>query len=105
MEGDGFPRPWVPSRQLPSTARLAVGASLFGSVERPPQAARLAPVLRAWADRGVYFGTSSWKYPGWVGSIYSNDSYVTRKKFSKTKFLDTCLAEYAQTFPVVGGDF
>ncbi len=44
----------------------------------PPQAARLAPKLRALADRGVYFGTSSWKYEGWLGSIYSRDRYITR---------------------------
>jgi hypothetical protein len=32
--------------------------------DMPPQAARLAPKLRALADQGVYFGTSSWKYEG-----------------------------------------
>ena len=38
----------------------------------PPQATRLAPKLRTLADRGVYSGTSSWKYDGWIGSIYSD---------------------------------
>lgn len=71
----------------------------------PPQAARLAPKLRAWADRGVYFGTSSWKYEGWLGSIYSPERYTTRGKLSKKKFEAECLAEYAKTFPVVCGDF
>jgi len=70
----------------------------------PPQAARLAPKLRALADRGIYFGTSSWKYEGWVGSIYSGDRYVTRGKFSKAKFEENCLTEYAQAFPTVCGD-
>jgi uncharacterized protein YecE (DUF72 family) len=74
-------------------------------VDRPPQAARLAPKLRALADRGVYFGTSSWKYEGWLGSIYSTDRYATRGKFSRKKFEAECLAEYAETFPVVCGDF
>src|SRR6516225_6916085 len=73
--------------------------------ERPPQASRLAPRLRTWADRGVYFGTSSWKYEGWLGSIYNPERYLTRGKFSKKKFEDSCLAEYARTFPVVCGDF
>jgi uncharacterized protein YecE (DUF72 family) len=68
------------------------------------QAARLAPDLRALADQDVYFGTSSWKYDGWVGSIYSVDQYVTRGKFSKAKFEENCLTEYAQTFPTVCGD-
>ena len=71
---------------------------LFGN-DPAPQASRLAPKLRTLADRGVYFGTSSWKYDGWLGSIYSRDRYVTRGKFSKAKFEENCLAEYAQTFP------
>ena len=70
----------------------------------PPQAARLAPTLRALADRGVYFGTSSWKYDGWLGSIYSQDRYMTRGKLSNAKFEENCLAEYAETFPTVCGD-
>jgi uncharacterized protein YecE (DUF72 family) len=79
---------------------------LFGEADDlPPQAARLAPKLRTLADRGVYFGTSSWKYPGWLGSIYRPERYATRGKFSKAKFEADCLAEYAETFPIVCGDF
>jgi uncharacterized protein YecE (DUF72 family) len=73
--------------------------------EPPPQAARLRPKLRALAGRGVYFGTSSWKYEGWLGGVYSADRYQTRGKFSKKKFEAECLAEYALTFPTVCGDF
>jgi len=71
----------------------------------PPQAARLAPKLRSLAGQGVYFGTSSWKYEGWLGSIYSPERYAIRGKFSKRKFETECLAEYARTFPIVCGDF
>jgi uncharacterized protein YecE (DUF72 family) len=79
---------------------------LFGEADDlPPQAARLAPKLRTLADRGVYFGTSSWKYPGWLGSIYRPERYATRGKFSKKKFDAECLTEYARTFPTVCGDF
>jgi uncharacterized protein YecE (DUF72 family) len=53
----------------------------------------------------VYFGTSSWKYEGWIGSIYSADRYTVRGKFSKRKFEAECLGEYAQTFPAACGDF
>jgi uncharacterized protein YecE (DUF72 family) len=83
--------------------------SLFRSSEEahelPSQAARLGPKLRALAERGVYFGTSSWKYEGWLGSIYSSERYQTRGKFSKKKFEAECLVEYAETFPAVCGDF
>ena len=70
----------------------------------PPQAARLGPRLRALAARGVNFGTSSWKYDGWIGSIYREDRYLTRGKFSNAKFEEHCLTEYAETFPTVCGD-
>jgi uncharacterized protein YecE (DUF72 family) len=73
--------------------------------DRPAQAARLAPKLRALADQGIYFGTSSWKYEGWLGSIYDAERYVGRGKFSQQKFEAECLAEYAATFPIVCGDF
>lgn len=70
-----------------------------------PYAARLAPRLRKLADRGVIFGTSSWKYEGWLGSIYRPENYQTRGKLSRKKFETECLAEYAQVFPGVCGDF
>jgi len=78
---------------------------LFDAGGAPPQAARLAPVLRRLAERGVYFGTSSWKYEGWLGSIYSPERYLTRKKFSRKKFEAECIREYSRIFPVAGGDF
>ncbi len=79
--------------------------SLFAEYDRPEQAARLAPMLAALAGQGIYFGTSSWKYEGWLGSIYTPERYTTRGKFSRRKFEEECLAEYAETFPAVGGDF
>jgi len=78
---------------------------LFGPEERPDQADRLGPKLHALAERNIFFGTSSWKYEGWIGSIYSRDRYLTRGKFSQKRFEGECLREYAETFPVVGGDF
>ncbi len=70
-----------------------------------PQAARLAPRLRSLAERGIYFGTSSWKYEGWLGTIYNEERYKTRGKLSKKKFDESCFREYASTFPTVCGDF
>ena len=72
-------------------------------LHRKPRQART--LLRRLAESGVYFGTSSWKYEGWLGSIYTPKRYVTRKKFSRKKFEAECIREYAATFPTVGGDF
>jgi uncharacterized protein YecE (DUF72 family) len=79
--------------------------TLFGSEERQEGARRLAGKLHGLAERNIYFGTSSWKYEGWLGNIYTKDRYVERGRFSQRKFETECLSEYAETFPVVGGDF
>jgi uncharacterized protein YecE (DUF72 family) len=79
-------------------------ASLFEEplrIDRERLRARLATL----AAEKVFIGTSSWKYEGWLGQIYSRDRYLTRGKFSQKRFNDECLAEYSQTFPVVCGDF
>lgn len=47
-------------------------------------AARLPP--------NIHFGTSSWKYPGWKGSVYLNEYR------SKRQFEQECLEEYVE-FP------
>jgi uncharacterized protein YecE (DUF72 family) len=65
----------------------------------------LAQKLAKLAERGILIGTSSWKYEGWLGQIYTPDRYQTRGKFSAKKFEDSCLEEYAETFPIVCGDF
>ena len=49
----------------------------------------------------VFIGTSSWKYPGWCGQLYDEQRYLTRGKFSKKRFEEKCLEEYAETFPTV----
>jgi hypothetical protein len=66
--------------------------------DTPAQAARLAPKLRKLADRKIFLGASSWKYDGWLGSICSQDRYLTRRKFSNSKFERECLSEYAEVF-------
>ena len=73
----------------------------------PPPSWResLAARLMRLAAQGVYIGTSSWKYPGWIGQIYTQERYFTRGRFSRKRFEELCLAEYAETFPAVCGDF
>ena len=67
--------------------------------------AGLAGRLRALAAEHIWIGTSSWKYPGWLDQIYSRERYAVRGKFSQKRFEAECLAEYAETFPIVCGDF
>jgi uncharacterized protein YecE (DUF72 family) len=55
--------------------------------------------LHRWASKGILFGTSSWKYPGWKGMIY-NRRYPSIKIFNRE-----CLAEYSEFFPTVCADF
>lgn len=69
--------------------------------ERTPLGLKLA----ALASKGVFIGTSSWKYPGWLGQVYTESRYMSRGRFSEKRFQAECLAEYAATFPVVCGDF
>jgi len=89
--------------------QLAFG---WGSEDRPkraeallPRASALAERLRSLSLRGVHIGTSSWKYPGWLGQVYDPARYTTRGRLSQKRFNETCLAEYIRVFPTVCGDF
>jgi uncharacterized protein YecE (DUF72 family) len=53
------------------------------------------------AERGVFIGTSSWKYPGWRGMLYDESRYVYRGKVVESRFEKLCLAEYAEVFKTV----
>ena len=65
----------------------------------------LAAALKRLAQEKIFIGTSSWKYEGWLGQIYTRERYVRRRAFSQKYFQEACLAEYAETFPAVCGDF
>jgi uncharacterized protein YecE (DUF72 family) len=67
--------------------------------------AAFAQRLRSLADGNIWVGTSSWKYEGWLDQIYTRERYLARGKFSQKRFETECLAEYAETFPIVCGDF
>jgi uncharacterized protein YecE (DUF72 family) len=53
------------------------------------------------AARGVFIGTSSWKYEGWFGQLYTPARYEYRGKVAKTRFARDCLSEYAEVFKTV----
>jgi len=56
------------------------------------------------AAEGVYVGTSSWKYEGWFGQLYTPARYEYRGKVAKTRFERDCLREYAEVFKTVSVD-
>ena len=53
------------------------------------------------AAKGVFIGTSSWKYPGWLSQLYTPERYEYRGKVAMTRFERDCLSEYAETFKTV----
>jgi uncharacterized protein YecE (DUF72 family) len=53
------------------------------------------------AARGVFVGTSSWKYPGWCGTLYDRARYEWRGKFAESRFNRDCLGEYSEVFKTV----
>lgn len=59
---------------------------------------QLAAQAQALAARGVYLGTSSWKYEGWLSQLYTAGRYEYRGKVAKTRFERDCLTEYAEVF-------
>ncbi|MDE3100242.1 MAG: hypothetical protein KGJ88_12295 [Verrucomicrobiota bacterium] len=48
------------------------------------------------AAEGVFIGTSSWKYEGWLNQLYTPSRYEYRGKVAKTRFERDCLREYAE---------
>jgi len=67
------------------------------SFDRERMQARAATL----ASQGVYLGTSSWKYEGWMGQLYTAGRYEYRGKLAKTRFDRDCLSEYAEVFKTV----
>jgi uncharacterized protein YecE (DUF72 family) len=53
------------------------------------------------AAKGVFIGSSSWKYLGWLGQLYTPSRYEYRGKVARTRFERDCLAEYAEVFKTV----
>jgi uncharacterized protein YecE (DUF72 family) len=78
---------------------------LFDDETEPSLKQKLKRRLSVLAEQRLYLGTSSWKYEGWLGQVYSPERYLVRGRFSKQRFEQDCLSEYAETFPIVCGDF
>lgn len=65
----------------------------------------IAATLNRLADaHRVYLGTVSWRFPGWCGMLYDEENYLWGTHFSKKRFSDRCLEEYATVFRTVEVD-
>lgn len=53
------------------------------------------------AASNIYIGTSSWKYEGWLGQLYTPERYSYRGKVAISRFDAGCLEEYAEVFKTV----
>ena len=62
---------------------------------------QLAQQVSDFAARNIFIGTSSWKYEGWLGQLYTPERYSYRGKVAKSRFEAGCLEEYAETFRTV----
>lgn len=62
---------------------------------------RMKQAAASLAERGVFIGTSSWKYAGWRGTLYDEARYLYRGKVAESRFEKQCLAEYAEVFKTV----
>ncbi|MEW6058493.1 MAG: DUF72 domain-containing protein, partial [Bdellovibrionota bacterium] len=85
-------------RKVPRTKAMKQ-VDLFSAPKKEHPYADLGNKLWSLAEEGVYFGSSSWKYESWQGSIYVEE-YRSKKDFEQN-----CLKEYSEIFPTVGGDF
>ncbi len=61
----------------------------------------LKAAVAALAQEGIFIGTSSWKYEGWLGMLYTPERYMTRGRLSRAKFEKNCLAEFTEVFKTV----
>lgn len=62
---------------------------------------KTAAILEQLAAAGVFVGTSSWKYEGWIDQLYTRERYAYRGRFARTRFERDCLAEYGEVFKTV----
>ncbi|HUN81820.1 MAG TPA: hypothetical protein VMV81_09960, partial [Phycisphaerae bacterium] len=57
----------------------------WDDAKQPARPPAVAPAIAGLADRlhdlarkNIYLGTSSWKYPGWLGQLYQPGGYNVR---------------------------
>jgi len=62
---------------------------------------RIKSLAASLAAKGVFIGTSSWKYSGWCGMLYDRSRDAFGGNFTESRFEKQCLSEYAEVFKSV----
>ena len=62
---------------------------------------QVADRVKELSSQNIYIGTSSWKYEGWLGQLYTPERYTYRGKVAKSRFEAGCLEEYSEVFKTV----
>ena len=75
--------------------------------EQPQESSRfdreaIRAKIAALAAKGVYIGTSSWKYPGWRGLLYDEARYLYRGKVAESRFEKQCLQPHFPSLKLHG---
>lgn len=85
----------------PSSGHVDSTAVRLQSRHMPVDRKHISTKAAALAAKGVFVGTSSWKYEGWFGQLYTPSRYEYRGKVATTRFERDCLSEYAEVFKTV----
>jgi uncharacterized protein YecE (DUF72 family) len=86
---------------ISTTTSRARGEAVALTTSSTFDRSRVQQAAAALAPRGVFIGTSSWKYPGWRGMLYDESRYFYRGKVAESRFEKQCLADYAEVFKTV----
>jgi len=78
-----------------------IRGSLFSELIRTLRAHRNRKEVSELAARNIYIATSTWKYKGWMGQLYTPDRYSYRGKVARRRFEARCLQEYSEVFKTV----
>src|ERR1051326_8215372 len=95
------PAPHHFPRSRPQTQASSTATSAGYILAVPFDRDQMKQTVTNLATKGVFIGTSSWKYEGWFGQLYTPARYEYRGKVAKTRFERDCLGEYSEVFKTV----
>lgn len=101
MNGSSVPAQIKERRDNSNYCPLALQQEFGQYAAMPIEREQLKAAASELASQSIYVGTSSWKYPGWIGGLYNRERYEYHGKFSNSRFDRDSLQEYAEVFKTV----